>query len=182
MSAPFESQPFSLMIKYWTDKIPSAVVIVCALVVYTLLNIFAVKYYGVIPIFGLFTFTFVATAEANPHYGFRNWDPSRVSLSSESELDSPALIVPQEAPFATYVHSGLLGHFLCCLIQAVSRSRQHVSWKRHSRSPPSELPMFRTRVGGDDFWRGGEPSEGITSLFRHCSTDSGCSSSLVFAS
>ncbi|KAK0211700.1 hypothetical protein IW262DRAFT_354606 [Armillaria fumosa] len=34
-----------------------------------------------------------------------------------------------------------------------------------SHSPPSELTMFRTRVGGDDFWRG---AEGVTLLFQYC--------------
>ncbi|KAK0439551.1 general amino acid permease AGP2 [Armillaria borealis] len=120
MSVLFEITAFNLMIRYWTDKIPSAVVIVCILIAYALLNIFAVKFYGeaeywlaigkIILILGLFMFTFVTMAGANPihdRYGFRNWDP---------------LIVPQGTPFATYVHSGSLGHFLGflrCLTQAV---------------------------------------------------------------
>ncbi|PBK78847.1 hypothetical protein ARMSODRAFT_1078319 [Armillaria solidipes] len=119
MSVPFEITAFNLMIRYWTDKIPSAVVIVCILIAYALLNIFAVKFYGeaeywlaigkVILILGLFMFTFVTMAGANPihdRYGFRNWDPSKVPGT----------------PFATYVHSGSLGHFLGflrCLTQAV---------------------------------------------------------------
>ncbi|KAK0463518.1 general amino acid permease AGP2 [Desarmillaria tabescens] len=120
MSVPFEITAFNLMLRYWTDKIPTVAVIIFILIAYTLLNIFAVKYYGeaeywlaigkVILTLGLFMFTFVTMAGANPihdRYGFRNWDP---------------LIVPQGTPFATYVHSGSLGHFLGflrCLTQAV---------------------------------------------------------------
>ncbi|KAG7448364.1 uncharacterized protein BT62DRAFT_767533 [Guyanagaster necrorhizus] len=119
MNVPFEITAFNLMLRYWTEKIPTAAVIVFVLITYTLLNIFTVKYYGeaeywlaigkIILILGLFMFTFVTMAGVNPihdRYGFRNWDPSKVPGT----------------PFATYVHSGSLGHFLGflrCLTQAV---------------------------------------------------------------
>ncbi|KAK0211298.1 general amino acid permease AGP2 [Desarmillaria ectypa] len=119
ISVPFEITAFNLMLRYWTDKLPIVAVIVFVLIAYTLLNIFSVKYYGeaeywlaigkVILILGLFMFTFVTMAGANPihdRYGFRNWDPSKVPGT----------------PFATYVHPGSLGHFLGflrCLTQAV---------------------------------------------------------------
>ncbi|PBK93262.1 amino acid transporter, partial [Armillaria gallica] len=121
MSVPFEITALNLMIRYWTDKIPTSVVTVCILIAHTSLSIFAVKFYGeaeywlaigkVNLILGLFMFAFVTMAGANPirdRYGFRNWDRMYPLAAG--------------TPFATYVHSGSLGHFLGflrCLTQAV---------------------------------------------------------------
>ncbi|SJL18048.1 uncharacterized protein ARMOST_21619 [Armillaria ostoyae] len=43
---PFEITAFELMIHFWTEKIPTAVVIVVVLACYIALNVFAVRFYG----------------------------------------------------------------------------------------------------------------------------------------
>ncbi|PPQ63265.1 hypothetical protein CVT24_006790 [Panaeolus cyanescens] len=115
---PFEIIAFNVVLQFWTDKIPVVAVIVFMLVAYSLLNVFAVKYYGesefwlalgkVILAVGLIIFTFITMVGGNPQhdvYGFRFWDPSKV----------------EGAPFAEYIKTGSLGRFLgflACLIQA----------------------------------------------------------------
>ncbi|KAF9053050.1 general amino acid permease AGP2 [Panaeolus papilionaceus] len=115
---PFEIVAFNVILQFWTDKIPVVAVIIFMLVAYSLLNVFAVKYYGesefwlalgkVILAVGLIIFTFVTMVGGNPKrdvYGFRNWDPSKVD----------------GAPFAEYIKTGSLGQFLgflACFIQA----------------------------------------------------------------
>ncbi|KAL0563716.1 general amino acid permease agp2, partial [Marasmius crinis-equi] len=108
INVPFEITAFNLTLHFWTDKIPIAAVIFFVLVCYTLLNVFAVRFYGgelsdvkmfvtpltppleaefwlalgkVILAVGLIFFTFVVMVGGNPlHdvFGFRNWDPSHV--------------------------------------------------------------------------------------------------------
>ncbi|KAF9532192.1 general amino acid permease AGP2 [Crepidotus variabilis] len=118
MLVPFEVVAFNVVLKFWTDKIPTAAVIVFVLFMYCVLNFFAVKYYGesefwlalgkTILIIGLIIFTFVTMCGGNPQhdaYGFRNWNPARVDGT----------------PFAEYLYEGKLGQFvgfLACLIQA----------------------------------------------------------------
>ncbi|KXN91492.1 General amino acid permease AGP2 [Leucoagaricus sp. SymC.cos] len=115
---PFEVVAFNVVIKFWTDKIPLVAVICFMIVTYALLNLFAVKYYGeaefwlalgkAILAAGLICFTFITMVGGNPHkdaYGFRYWNPSKVS----------------GAPFAEYIEEGNLGRFmgfLACLISA----------------------------------------------------------------
>ncbi|KAJ7582940.1 general amino acid permease AGP2 [Mycena floridula] len=115
---PFEVVAFNLVLQFWTDKIPTAVVVVFVLLCYGLLNVFAVKWYGesefwlalgkVLLAVGLIAFTFITMVGGNPlhdAYGFRSWDPKKVP----------------GAPFAEYIKTGDLGRFLgflACLIQA----------------------------------------------------------------
>ncbi|KAG6827366.1 hypothetical protein H0H92_012104 [Tricholoma furcatifolium] len=115
---PFEVTAFNLVLQFWTDKIPLVAVIFFVLVCYAALNLFAVKWYGesefwlaigkVTLAVAMMGFTFVTMVGGNPlhdRYGFRNWDPSKVS----------------GAPFAENTETGSLGRFigfLACLIQA----------------------------------------------------------------
>ncbi|PPR01094.1 hypothetical protein CVT26_016000 [Gymnopilus dilepis] len=115
---PYEMVAFNVVLQFWTDKIPTAAVICILLVCYSLLNFFAVKYYGesefwlalgkALLITGLIAFTFVTMVGGNPlhdAYGFRYWNPKNV----------------QGAPFAEYIKTGTTGQFvgfLACLIQA----------------------------------------------------------------
>ncbi|KAK0430676.1 amino acid permease/ SLC12A domain-containing protein [Armillaria borealis] len=114
---PFEITAFELMIHFWTEKIPTAVVIVVVLVCYVVLNVFAVRFYGesefwlaigkIILVLGLLLFTFITMLGGNPlhdRFGFRNWD---------CEFGTP---------FVEYQKTGSAGRFLgflSCLLQAV---------------------------------------------------------------
>ncbi|KAK0191765.1 putative carnitine transport protein [Armillaria mellea] len=116
---PFEITAFELMIHFWTEKIPTAVVIVVVLAYYVALNVFAVRFYGesefwlaigkIILALGLLLFTFVTMLGGNPlhdRFGFRNWDSSKVPGT----------------PFIEYQKTGSAGRFLgflSCLLQAV---------------------------------------------------------------
>ncbi|KAK0476032.1 general amino acid permease AGP2 [Armillaria novae-zelandiae] len=116
---PFEITAFELMIHFWTEKIPTAVVIVVVLVCYVALNVFAVRFYGesefwlaigkIILALGLLLFTFITMLGGNPlhdRFGFRNWDSSKVPGT----------------PFVEYQKTGSAGRFLgflSCLLQAV---------------------------------------------------------------
>ncbi|PBK80721.1 general amino acid permease AGP2 [Armillaria gallica] len=116
---PFEITAFELMIHFWTEKIPTAVVIVVVLACYVALNVFAVRFYGesefwlaigkIILAFGLLLFTFITMLGGNPlhdRFGFRNWDSSKVPGT----------------PFVEYQKTGSAGRFLgflSCLLQAV---------------------------------------------------------------
>ncbi|KAF7313110.1 General amino acid permease [Mycena kentingensis (nom. inval.)] len=118
LGVPYEITAFTLMLNFWTDKIPVEAVVVFMLVVYSALNIFAVRYYGesefwlsigkVLLIVGLLLFSFVAMLGGNPlrdRFGFRNWEGSKV----------------HGAPFAEFGASGATGRFfgfLSALIQA----------------------------------------------------------------
>ncbi|KAI6785356.1 uncharacterized protein J7T54_006998 [Emericellopsis cladophorae] len=111
---PFEIVACNLILQYWTDAIPVAAVIVLVSVLYLLINVLAVKYYGetefwaaigkVLLIIALILFTFVVMLGGNPkgdRFGFRYWY-------------SPGA-------FAELYYTGALGKwlgFLQCLIQA----------------------------------------------------------------
>lgn len=115
---PFEITALTIVLKFWTDKIPVAAIVVIVLVAYAALNCLAVRYYGesefwlalgkIFLIIGLILFTFITMVGGNPlrdAYGFRYWDPSKVP----------------GAPFAEYIGTGALGRFmgfLACLTQA----------------------------------------------------------------
>ncbi|KAK0467454.1 amino acid permease/ SLC12A domain-containing protein [Armillaria novae-zelandiae] len=105
---PFEITTFELMTHFWTDKIPTAVIIL----LHRTLNVFAMRVYDVLAAIGkiflafrLFLFTFVTMIGGNPLHdrlGFRSWDW-------------------QGAPFVEYQKTGSTGcflGFLSCLIQA----------------------------------------------------------------
>ncbi|KAK0492668.1 general amino acid permease AGP2 [Armillaria luteobubalina] len=117
---PFEITAFELMIHFWTEKIPTAVVIVAVLVCYvtrdrgqlTFNFMFLVESEfwlaigKIILALGLLLFTFIAMLGGNPlhdRFGFRNWD-------------FPG------TPFVEYQKTGSAGRFLgflSCLLQAV---------------------------------------------------------------
>ncbi|KAL4889713.1 general amino acid permease [Aspergillus ambiguus] len=111
---PFEVTACNMIINYWTDKIPIEAVIVIVLVLYIVLNVFAVKWYGesefwlalgkVLLSVGLIFFTFIVMLGGNPlgdRFGFRYWN--------------------NPGSFAEYYKTGDLGRwlgFLACLINA----------------------------------------------------------------
>ncbi|GAO18929.1 hypothetical protein UVI_02058860 [Ustilaginoidea virens] len=111
---PFEIVACNFILRYWTDAVPAAAVIVAVIALYALINLMAVRWYGetefwsalgkVLLIVGLVVFTFVVMLGGNPkgdRFGFRYWaDPGA---------------------FAPLYYDGALGRwlgFLQCLIQA----------------------------------------------------------------
>ncbi|KKY27111.1 putative general amino acid permease [Phaeomoniella chlamydospora] len=111
---PFEIVACNVIIHYWSDMVPAGGIIAIILVIYLLVNVFAVKLYGetefwmalgkVLLIVGLLVFTFIAMLGGNPkgdRYGFRYWK--------------------NPGSFAELYYTGDLGRFLGflqCLIQA----------------------------------------------------------------
>ncbi|KAF1979040.1 amino acid transporter-like protein [Bimuria novae-zelandiae CBS 107.79] len=101
---PFEISALNLVLTFWRDDIPVAAVVSGCIVLYAIINLFAVRAYGesefwlasgkVILIFMLFCFTFVTMVGGNPKhdaYGFRYWN--------------------NPGSFAEYIHTGSLGRF-----------------------------------------------------------------------
>ena len=114
MLVPFEIVACNVIIHYWSDIVPVGGIIAIVIVLYGVINIFAVKWYGesefwlacgkVILIVGLICYTFITMLGGNPQhdrFGFRFWrDPGS---------------------FAPLYKTGSLGRFLGflqCLIQA----------------------------------------------------------------
>ncbi|KAL0932495.1 amino acid permease [Colletotrichum truncatum] len=101
---PFEISALNLVLTFWRDDIPVAAVCVACIVLYALLNVVAVKWFGeaefwlasgkILLIVIAFCFTFITMVGGNPQrdaYGFRTWkDPGA---------------------FATYINTGDLGRF-----------------------------------------------------------------------
>ncbi|KAF2691104.1 hypothetical protein K458DRAFT_426478 [Lentithecium fluviatile CBS 122367] len=111
---PFEIVACNVIITFWSDVVPTGVIIAIVIALYGLINLMAVKWYGetefwaalgkVLLIIGLIIFTFISMLGGNPlkdRYGFRYWkDPGS---------------------FAELYYTGNLGRFLGflqCLIQA----------------------------------------------------------------
>ncbi|KAF1816943.1 amino acid transporter [Eremomyces bilateralis CBS 781.70] len=113
---PFEIVACNVIIKFWDvdDVVPAGAIIAAVLVLYGLINVLAVKWYGetefwaaigkVLLIIGLIIFTFIVMLGGNPkrdRFGFRYWrDPG---------------------PFAELYKEGNLGRWLGllqCVIQA----------------------------------------------------------------
>ncbi|KAJ4351885.1 uncharacterized protein N0V89_007229 [Didymosphaeria variabile] len=101
---PFEISALNLVLTFWRDDIPVAAVVAGCIVLYAIINLFAVRAYGesefwlasgkVLLIFMLFCFTFVTMVGGNPKhdaYGFRYWK--------------------NPGSFAEYIHEGTLGRF-----------------------------------------------------------------------
>ncbi|KAF2729598.1 hypothetical protein EJ04DRAFT_555986 [Polyplosphaeria fusca] len=101
---PFEISALNLVLTYWRDDIPVAAVVAGCIVLYAIINLFAVRAYGesefwlasgkVLLIFMLFCFTFITMVGGNPKhdaYGFRYWN--------------------KPGSFAEYIHTGSLGRF-----------------------------------------------------------------------
>ncbi|KAE8385021.1 amino acid permease/ SLC12A domain-containing protein [Aspergillus alliaceus] len=111
---PFEITACNIIITYWSDAVPTVAIIFIVLVLFILLNVFAVNYYGesefwlalgkVLLSIGLIFFTFIAMLGGNPQndrFGFRYWK--------------------NPGSFAEFYETGDLGRwmgFLACLIQA----------------------------------------------------------------
>lgn len=116
---PFEVTACNIILQFWTDKIPTAVVIIIIIILYALINVLAVRYFGevefwaaigkVILIVGLIIFTFIAMLGGNPkheRFGFTYWqDPGAF----------------KEAEIGPNKYTGALGKwlgFLQCLVLA----------------------------------------------------------------
>ncbi|KAI9166445.1 putative amino acid permease [Paramyrothecium foliicola] len=111
---PFEITACNLIIHFWSDAVPAGGIIAITIVLYAVINVLAVQWYGesefwaalgkVLLIIGLIIFTFIAMLGGNPlndRFGFRYWkDPGA---------------------FTQLYYEGSLGTFLGflqCLIQA----------------------------------------------------------------
>ncbi|KAF2267123.1 hypothetical protein CC78DRAFT_577663 [Lojkania enalia] len=111
---PFEIVACNVIIHFWSDIVPAGGIIAIVIVLYAIINLLAVKWYGetefwaalgkVLLIIGLIIFTFIAMLGGNPigdRYGFRYWK--------------------NPGSFAELYYTGDLGRFLGflqCLIQA----------------------------------------------------------------
>ncbi|KAI8960367.1 amino acid permease/ SLC12A domain-containing protein [Daldinia sp. FL1419] len=101
---PFEISAINLVLGYWKDDIPPAAICIACIVLFALINIVAVQYFGeaefwlsmgkILLICILYMFTLVTMCGGNPKhdaYGFRYWR--------------------EPGSFATYLHDGALGRF-----------------------------------------------------------------------
>lgn len=83
---PFEITACNVIINFWSDAVPTAAIIVIVIILYAIMNLFAVKWYGesefwfalgkVLLIVGLIAFTFITMLGGNPQhdrFGFRFW-------------------------------------------------------------------------------------------------------------
>ncbi|KAF2034976.1 hypothetical protein EK21DRAFT_97174 [Setomelanomma holmii] len=111
---PFEIVACNVIIGFWSDVVPTGAIIAIVIVLYAIINMMAVKWYGetefwaaigkVLLIIGLLLFTFISMLGGNPEkdrYGFRYWK--------------------NPGSFTELYHEGQLGRFLGflqCLIQA----------------------------------------------------------------
>lgn len=111
---PFEITACNVIIHFWSDAIPTGAVVAIVLVLYGVINLVNVKWYGevefwaalgkVLLIIGLIFFTFVVMLGGNPlgdRFGFRYWN--------------------NPGSFKPLYYDGNLGYFLGflqCLIQA----------------------------------------------------------------
>ncbi|KAL2196782.1 amino acid permease/ SLC12A domain-containing protein [Corynascus similis CBS 632.67] len=111
---PFEITACNVIIHYWSDFVPAGGIIAITIVLYALINVLAVKWYGEVEfwaalgkmllIVGLLIFTFIVMLGGNPlhdRFGFRFWHTP--------------------GAFNELYHSGALGRFmgfLQCLISA----------------------------------------------------------------
>ncbi|KAK2812444.1 hypothetical protein FQN50_001445 [Emmonsiellopsis sp. PD_5] len=109
---PFEIVAVSLMIGYWTDVMPAAAVVVIMMVVYLVLNVISVSWFGAAEFYmgffkillalALIAYTFVTMVGGNPKhdvYGFRYWK--------------------EPGPFVDYLLDGSTGRFLGVLAAIV---------------------------------------------------------------
>ncbi|BCR84919.1 putative general amino acid permease (Agp2) [Aspergillus chevalieri] len=111
---PFEIVACNLIITYWSDAVPVGAIVAIVLVLYIILNVFAVQWYGesefwlslgkVLLSVGLIIFTFIVMLGGNPlndRFGFRYWQ--------------------NPGSFAEHYKKGDLGRwlgFLYCVIKA----------------------------------------------------------------
>ncbi|KAI4725134.1 amino acid permease [Aureobasidium sp. EXF-10728] len=111
---PFEVTACNVVIHYWSDVVPAGGIIAIVIVLYALINLLTVEWYGetefwaalgkVLLIVGLIIFTFIVMLGGNPlgeRFGFRYWN--------------------NPGSFAQLYYGGQLGYFLGflqCFIQA----------------------------------------------------------------
>ncbi|KAI9035327.1 amino acid transporter [Aspergillus affinis] len=104
LTVPFEITALMMTLSFWRDDTPAGIVCGVCIALYSILDIFAVRVYGEIELWGssgkvllisiLFTVTFVVMVDGNPQYdafGFRYWN--------------------NPGPMAEYLSSGSLGRF-----------------------------------------------------------------------
>ncbi|KAK2788447.1 hypothetical protein FQN53_003593 [Emmonsiellopsis sp. PD_33] len=109
---PFEIVAVSLMIGYWTDVMPAAAVVVIMMVIYLVLNVISVSWFGAAEFYmgffkillalALTAYTFVTMVGGNPKhdvYGFRYWN--------------------EPGPFMDFLLDGSTGRFLGVLAAIV---------------------------------------------------------------
>ncbi|KAI0020433.1 amino acid permease [Xylariomycetidae sp. FL0641] len=102
---PFEIVALNIMLTFWTDKVPVEAVIVLMIVLYAVLNMVSVRWFGiaefytsifkVLLIIGLFAFTFVTMVGGNPQhnaYGFTYWDNPGAFVSHIEQGDVGRLL------------------------------------------------------------------------------------------
>ena len=101
---PFEISALHLVLTFWSDNIPVVAVCFACIILYSAINLFAVRWYGesefwlssgkVVLIGIVFMFTFITMVGGNPKhdaYGFRYWK--------------------NPGAFAEYITTGSLGRF-----------------------------------------------------------------------
>lgn len=116
---PFEIVSVNTIIHYWRDDYSAAIPLVVQIVLYLLISICTVKYYGelefwlasfkIILALGLFLFTFITMLGGNPkhdRYGFRYWG------------ENPFKKYYPDGDTSANASVGYLQGFLACLIQA----------------------------------------------------------------
>lgn len=150
---PFEIVSVNTIIHYWRDDYSAAIPLVVQIVLYFLISICAVKYYGeaefwlasfkIILALGLFLFTFITMVGGNPkhdRYGFRNFghSPFKKYFPNGDTHASAA--------------AGYFQGFLACLIQAsfTIAGGEYISMLAGEvRLPRKVLPRAFKQV----FWR-----------------------------
>ncbi|KAK8917692.1 General amino acid permease AGP2 [Metarhizium anisopliae] len=87
MLVPFEVTACNIIMRFWTDAIPTVVMIIVIIVLYVAINLLAVHYFGEVEFWaalgkvllavGLILFTFIVMVGGNPKrdvFGFRYWN------------------------------------------------------------------------------------------------------------
>ncbi|GAB1195484.1 hypothetical protein APSETT444_004743 [Aspergillus pseudonomiae] len=87
LNIPYEIVAINVLLTYWTDKVPVAAVVVIVMVLYGVVNVLTVRYFGIAEFYlsffkiflmlGLIIYTFVTMVGGNPHrdaIGFRYWN------------------------------------------------------------------------------------------------------------
>ncbi|KAF2090524.1 general amino acid permease [Saccharata proteae CBS 121410] len=143
---PFEIVAFNILLEFWTDKVPVEAVIVIVMVIYGLLNLISVRYFGIaefyMSIFKVLLillclfFTLITMLGGNPihdRYGFRYWN-------------DPGAFVSHLVPSTTGRFLGVLS----CIIQATFSicGPEYISMTAgETASPRSVLPTaFRSFI------------------------------------
>ena len=95
---PFEITACNLIIHYWSEIVPAGGIIAIIIVLYGVINVSAVQWYGetefwaalgkMLLIIGLILYTFITMLGGNPlndRYGFRYWNNRRSTDISDNE-------------------------------------------------------------------------------------------------